>query len=51
MPRKPNVILVGIDSLRVDHMSMYVSFKPLLDIRSDVEYWRNLAREKGIRVD
>ncbi len=26
-------------------------FKPLLDIRSDVEYWRNLAREKGIRVE
>lgn len=26
-------------------------FKPLLDIRSDVEYWKNLAREKGIQVE
>ena len=28
-----------------------IPFKPLLDIRSDVDYWKNLAREKGIRVE
>jgi len=28
-----------------------IPFNPLMDIRSDVDYWKKLAREKGIQVE
>ena len=45
-------LILGLKRSALDaHQSGDIPFKPLIDIRSDVEYWKRLAEEKGIKVE
>jgi hypothetical protein len=45
-------LIIGLKQSALEQYQQgIIPFQPLIDIRSDVEYWKNLAREKRIQVE